>query len=469
MWKFHIQKENPMKKNEIKVAKQLLKIARALVENEKTAKTKTASKPNEITDGLAGILQQVAILKKYPADVNGDEKVRDFVEKNVNMLFTIRNGITQGYQMWQDYCQAEVQELLDNANQIVKNGGTIKDIPEKDREKLQKYLGFLANPKYLTTIPPGKITPKGENSMQREPGQGGLKEVQGIKINNNGEIEIAGPPGHFNANAKILEIPKRLLRRVSGLSEMTCSFGSRILRGIMGTDHPLVQPLGKNPGSKPSDMSKWTTTWYPMKDVAAFDPELVSQVCMKLAKQPMDIGIIRNLIEKLADQLGELDKISPAVVEEFTNRHHTIEMILEDANSKVIGYIATYRPQLEMVLSEYAKMVQKVESQGGIVNEQGDIIQPKTSSEKTAKVINAGIWDKIVSVGKSLIENGVAIYKKFLGVDEQLKEKVDSALPELSELESSANKITQGYQNALDAIQECLNGLQQFASGAEQQ
>ena len=467
MWKFHIRKENPMKKNEIKVAKQLLKIARALVENEKTAKTKTASKPNEITDGMAGILQQVDILKQYPADVNGDTEVRAFVEDKVKMLFTMRNGIAQGYSMWQDYCQAQVKDLLDNANEIVKNGGTLKDIPEKDKETLQKYLGFLANPKYLTTVQPGKINPKGENSMQREQGQGGLKEVQGIKINSNGEIEISGPPGHFNANAKILEIPKRLLRRVSGLSEMTCSFGSRILRGIMGTDHPLVQPLGKSTGNKPKDMPEWTTTWYQMSDAAAFDPELVSMVCMKLSKQPMDISKIRDLIEKLAAQLQY--QIDPAVVEEFTNRHHNIEMVLEDANANVIGYIATYRPQLEMVLSEYAKMVQTVEAQGGIVSEQGDIIQLKTSSEKTAKVINAGIWDKIVSVGKSLIEKGVAIYKKFLGVDEQLKEKVDSALPELSELESSANKITQGYQNALNAIQECLNGFQQFASGAEQQ
>lgn len=448
-----------MKKN-VKIAKQLLKIARQLV----AEKTMNAG---DITDGINGYLQQLAVLRQFPTDTNGDVAIHSYVGNAFKALYTIKNGTFQAWEDWAKYCQQGIREIVNAANASIASNGNLRGISRQDKDVLTKVLGFQANPKFLVSITPG---PFKKNILQSHPGDKGeeyeipLVPRPGVDKNTH-TVALNAPPEKANTDV-LLSIPRDMLGIHDSILTIVTSWGNRILGGTQLGTFDLLKKTDSEPAKFKKEKGQLVSSWTEISDSTL--NELEMRIFAKLTKQPSDavLGKFQAIMINLANQLGT--SISAQAEEEFKKNHRNVVIAIEGMNKKIVGYFATYRDGVKDLLNEYNRMVDKVTEQGGIVDCKGNIIVQKNdenNGEATASVNRtAGFLDSLKSIGQKIV-NGVSSFcKKLFGIKAEARQEMKTVANAVIDWSNAGQDVTQERQQSCQAIVDCINALDAFAS-----
>lgn len=456
-----------MKKN-VRIAKQLLKIAKSLVSDN----TRTAA-GHDITDGLIGYRDQLDILRQFPTTLKGDTDIHRVINEKFKQLLTITNGTSQAWEAWVADCNESVQDIVQKANRSIATTGEL-GLTDAEKDELQIALAYRANEKFLVTLTPGEFK---KNLLQQKPGaaydelqpDGTYKErlvpnVPDIGIDKSTQtimLDKKHPNNPANA-ASLLQIPTRILRLHGNLVSITTSWGNRIISGTQLGTIDLGDTLHDVTPAMQEEQDALANSWMEISDteINAMNMQILARLSTGNAEAVYKqfVDIFKNLV----DQLGMNDKISAQTQQEFLKHQKNIDIAIQNAERKTMFFLRTYRDGIRNVLNEYNSFCDIVTTQGGKVDKRGNIILPN-GKQASMKIRNAGLLDKLKEFGNKVVDSVSSFFKKIFGKEDEVKEEIEKCNKAALEWSLAGQEITEGYKSDMEAINTCLKQLKQLA------
>ena len=462
-----------MKKN-TKIAKQLLKIARMLVSDNARVAAGT-----DITDGMQGYLDQVQMLRAFPATPEGDEQIHNIINQKFKELFTIKNGTMAGWEQWKKNREDAVRTIIEK----IKNGKLKNTTPQeikKNIQQIQTALAFMANDKFLVSLTPGAFA---DNPLQQKPGEtyevnipgefdedGNQKtetrqvpNVPGIKVDMETEqVEIdTKHPSNPSAARTLKQVPSKMMRMHDNLITIATSWGSRILGGTqLGTiDLGFQTDQGKRKNEK--EIKNLTKSYTEISDTELNNARIRILAQLSSGNANAIFTEFQKIFMRLSDQLKY--NVSEQSLEEFEKNQQQVIIAIQGENEKVDALFTTYRDGTRHILEEYGKMCAEVESAGGTVDDSGNIILPngKQASIRTRK---AGLFDKLKNIGSKIIDSVASICKKLFGAENEIRKELSNCNEKMQAWSMAGQEVNESYEDKIQAINDCLKELQNIGN-----